>query len=158
MLPKEIDILCPLLLEIERRDGRARPSDKLNSKNIYESLAVFLKLTQEDLDEVTESDKRSKWENMVRFARNDLLKLGYVNNAEWGVWELTERGIEAAKIVRTFSISLDINNTNQTRHRMIALRKEIYKKCVVSGVDKEQALKIACGDDPKLILDVLGKE
>lgn len=125
---------------------------------VYEALSVFFQLTQEDLDELTEADERSKWENRVRFVRNDLLKLGYINNAQWGVWELSERGFEAAKIIRDFSIPLDSKVPSQTSHRMIAIRKEIYKKAVNYGLDKEQALKVACGNDHKLILLVLGQD
>jgi restriction endonuclease Mrr len=91
MLPKYIDINLPLLKEIVRCGDRINVSDKYNGKTIYQSLSEFFKLSQEDLDAETK-DGRNKWENMVQWARNDLVKLGYLSSSETGVWAVTEDG------------------------------------------------------------------
>jgi hypothetical protein len=106
MLPKYRDIYLPLLLEIAERGGNTRPSDHREGKTVYEALALALKLKREDLDMELEEPghaKHSKWENMVRWARNDLVTLGYLDGSEWGVWKLTERGLEAAKSKKMFA-------------------------------------------------------
>jgi len=100
MLPKYKEIYIPLLRELARRGGRSKPSDKSMGKSIYEALAAYFDLTEADLDkqvfEPSNNTYRSKWKNMVRLARNDLVKKGLIGNFERGVWELTERGrIEA---------------------------------------------------------------
>lgn len=106
MLPKYRDIYLPLLLEIAKRGGKTRPSDHREGKTVYEALALALNLTREDLDiELDEpgTAKHGKWENMVRWARNDLVTLGYIDGSEWGVWKLTESGLEAAKNKKMFA-------------------------------------------------------
>ncbi|MDO8427442.1 MAG: winged helix-turn-helix domain-containing protein [Deltaproteobacteria bacterium] len=114
-------------------------------------------MTEEALELINESDKRNKWETRVRFARNDLVKLGFISNAQRGVWELTERCLELLKILRNNPIVFDSSELH-AGHRVVALRKEIYNKLVTAGIDKEKAVKIACGDDIKTVLQVLGNE
>jgi len=100
MLPEYKEIQIPLLRELARRGGQSKPSDKRMGKSIYDALADYFKLTEADLDrevfESTNDTYRSKWKNMIRWVRNDLVKRGLIDNSEWGVWRLTERGwIEA---------------------------------------------------------------
>ena len=100
MLPEYKEIQIPLLRELARRGGQSKPSDKRMGKSIYDALADYFKLTEADLDrevfESTNETYRSKWKNMVRFARKDLVKKGLIDNSERGVWRLTESGrIEA---------------------------------------------------------------
>jgi len=105
MLPPYKDIYLPLLLEIAERGGKTRPSEHRAGKTAYEALALALNLKREDLDmEVKEPEhpKRNKWENMVRWARKDLVDLGYLDGSEWGVWKLTEKGWEATKSKKMF--------------------------------------------------------
>ena len=95
MLPKYREIQNPLLLEIFNRGGRIRPKDKYHGKNIYESLADYFKLSEEELslevDEPSQGKSRNKWENMVRWTRNDLVKKGLLSKKERGIWILTEK-------------------------------------------------------------------
>ncbi len=99
MLPAYRDICLPLLLEIAKRGGKTRPQEKRNGTTVYESLAIYFSLTRQDLAaEVNEpgAGKRNKWENMVRWARKDLVDWGYIDNSQRGIWRLTEKGLKAA--------------------------------------------------------------
>lgn len=100
MLPKYKEIQDPLLAEIQRRGGSARPSDKDgNGLTVYEALATYFELTDEDLSEKvfeTNSAERPKWPNMVRWARNDLRKRGLLDGSRHGVWTLSEKGLQLA--------------------------------------------------------------
>ncbi|MCK9389159.1 MAG: winged helix-turn-helix domain-containing protein, partial [Sulfuritalea sp.] len=90
MLPVYNEIYIPLLAEIRSRGGRSKPRDKnRHGQTIYTALAEYFALTQADLNEkVLEEDgtARSKWENMVRWARNDLKKKGLLLAPSHGVW------------------------------------------------------------------------
>jgi len=96
MFPKYEEIQIPLLTEIAKRGGKVYPSDK-NSKGqtVYEALAEYFDLSPEAVNfEIYESDgkARSKWKNIVRWTRNDLVKKGFMSSANRGIWELTELG------------------------------------------------------------------
>src|SRR3990172_12237933 len=93
MITEHKKIRLPLILEIAERSGRATPSEKRMGKNVYETLADCFDLSQDDLDKET-TDKENKWGNMVRWVRNDLVKLNVISNSESGVWELTDKGWE----------------------------------------------------------------
>jgi restriction endonuclease Mrr len=96
MFPKYEEIQIPLLKEILKRGGRIHPSDKnSNGKTVYEELAEYFNLSSEALNfEIYESNGkgRSKWKNMVRWTRNDLVKKGFISSANRGIWEITETG------------------------------------------------------------------
>lgn len=97
MLPHCDDICLPLLAELQRRGGHSRPKDKnRNGKTIYAVLADYFTLTPADLNEkIYEEDgtARSKWKNMVRWARNDLKKKGLLIAPSHGVWAVGGRGL-----------------------------------------------------------------
>ena len=108
MLPLYKAIYLSLLLEIAERGGKTRPSDHREGRNIYEALAVSFNLTKEDLDaEVEGLPKRSKWENMVQWARRKLVDMGYIDGSEWGDWKLTEKGWKVIKSKRIPDFKLD---------------------------------------------------
>ena len=103
------EIWPELLLELHRRGGTASTSDKNGSGNtVFDELADRFELTAELLS-ITIMDQgreRSKWENMVRWARNDLRKKGLLaDKSKRGTWELTQAGIDRAKEL-TAEISL----------------------------------------------------
>ncbi|HKJ63286.1 MAG TPA: winged helix-turn-helix domain-containing protein, partial [Hyphomicrobiales bacterium] len=59
---------------------------------VYEALARHFQLTRADLDEKIYEQNgapRSKWENMVRWVRNDLKKKGMLVMPSHGVWALS---------------------------------------------------------------------
>jgi hypothetical protein len=95
MLPTYADIEVPLMRELARRGGSARPADRDSSgRSVYEALAEYFRLTPSDLAEVFyENGKpRSKWETMVRYAVRSLRKTGEIERGgAYGVWAITER-------------------------------------------------------------------
>jgi restriction endonuclease Mrr len=91
------DIERPLLKELHRRGGAARPGDSWAGKTIYESLGEYFGLTKENYEETVvepaTGTHRSKWENMIRWARRKLVDRGYLDNSQRGVWTLTQKGL-----------------------------------------------------------------
>ena len=88
MYPRYSEICTPLLREIEARGGSTRPSDEdAKGRTVYEALADYFNLTlTARTAPISETDARSKWENMVQWSRNDLRKKGLIDNKERGVW------------------------------------------------------------------------
>ncbi|WP_420630714.1 protein NO VEIN domain-containing protein [Candidatus Leptofilum sp.] len=94
--PKYSEIQIPLLIEIKKRGGSVRPSaqDK-QGRTVYKALADYFDLG--DIERailVKEGSHDLKWNNMVRWARNDLRKLNYIDGSKDGVWTLSEQGEE----------------------------------------------------------------
>lgn len=93
---KEIDL--PLLLYVSQQGGEVLPKD------CYDHLAKFFELSEQEisvpLSEVSATDRSEpKWNNMVQWARQRLVGLGYLLNAEqsgWGKWKITEAGAQKA--------------------------------------------------------------
>ena len=96
MLPKYKEIQDPLLAELARRGGSSRPSAKdALGRSVYEALADHFDLPADARNEViyeSNGTPRSKWENMVRWARNDLKKAGLLNSPQHGVWAVSSSG------------------------------------------------------------------
>ncbi len=85
--PKYKDIQISLLQYLHQLGGSAEPAQ------LYELLAEFFALTPAERNQSLDSEpQRNKWENMVRWARNDLVKLGHIAGDERNVWKLTEAG------------------------------------------------------------------
>jgi hypothetical protein len=92
MLPKRKDIRQPLLAMLADRGGSARPRD------LYSPLAEHFRLNAADLAETCGGD--SKWQAMVREARDHLVEQGLIHPATGkhrGVWTLTAGGRRAAQ-------------------------------------------------------------
>jgi hypothetical protein len=103
MLPKYNEIQHPLLSELLRRGGAARPSDEdASGYDVYEALSRYFNLSDADQSmRIYENGKaRPKWQNMVRWARNDLRKLGLLDSTRRGVWALTDAGAVQARTVQ----------------------------------------------------------
>lgn len=95
MFPKYKEIQVPLLVELIRRGGQAEPSENdAKGKTVYEALADYFELSQQARNEMIgkEGMREPKWKNMVRWARNDLKKLGRLSSPSRGVWSITEAG------------------------------------------------------------------
>lgn len=101
MLPKYEEIEIPLLAELHARGGRSRPKQRdSRGRTVYEALAQYFQLTGADLSEkVVESNgtTRSKWENMVRWARNELRKKELLIASGYGVWAVGQEGVEVVQ-------------------------------------------------------------
>ncbi|HYE95615.1 MAG TPA: DUF3883 domain-containing protein [Rubricoccaceae bacterium] len=72
-----------------------------SGKTLYLALADYFDLSEEAREEITLDNgrARSKWENIVRWTREDLRRVGLLVSPQRGVWELTERGRAALKEV-----------------------------------------------------------
>ncbi|PEN05041.1 hypothetical protein CRI93_14095 [Longimonas halophila] len=93
MFPKYSEIQIPLLRELSKRGGRSKPSERgPHGRTVYEALADYFDLSEEARNTEIPASGRSKWKNMVRWARNDLKKKGHLNSPRHGVWEISERG------------------------------------------------------------------
>lgn len=114
MFPKYQEIQIPLLYELKKRGGTSRPSDKNeDGKNIYEAIADEFGLT-EDLRSIliyeADGTPRSKWENMVRWTRNDLKKKNFLDSPSHGVWKITDLGIALIESIDNERIGSSIFN------------------------------------------------
>jgi len=94
LFPKYGEIEAPLVDELKRRGGKARPQENGHvGCNVYEALADQFHLTQEERNAcIYENGKsRSKWHNMVRYAVRSLRDSGIIKkNNQHGIWELTK--------------------------------------------------------------------
>lgn len=95
MFPQYADMQIPLLIELCVRGGVTRPSvPDASGQTLYAAMAQRFHLSQADLDEVVyekDGTPRSKWENMVRWVRNDLKKQGLLISPSHGVWAVTSK-------------------------------------------------------------------
>lgn len=98
MLPNYADMRIPLLVELYARGSSTRPSDRdASGLTVYEALARHFHLSPADLKEVVyekDGTPRSKWENMVRWVRNDLKKQGLLVMPSHGVWAVSPKARE----------------------------------------------------------------
>jgi len=91
MFPKYGEIEKPLLDELRRRGGRARPTDRdKQGRTVYEAVADYFALSEEarGASIIENGVARSKWENMVRYARRALKDKGLVDTPVHGIWEV----------------------------------------------------------------------
>ena len=87
--PKEGEIEVPLLRELHKLGGKAKPSE------LYPLLvSYFPELTKEDLERKTLSNPTIyKWHNLVQWARWHLVNKGQIDRSERGIWKITPAGI-----------------------------------------------------------------
>ena len=87
--PSYKDIELPLLNEIARRGGQAKPSE------LYAPLAEVFHLTQEDLKVKRSSQRDTRWKNDVQFVRKVLVEQGELyptSSSGHGVYKITRKG------------------------------------------------------------------
>lgn len=105
--PKQRDVEIPLLLEIDKAGGQARPRD------IYAKVAKhFPQLTTEDLERRLESSPSTyKWHNGVQWARQKLVQKGELDGSVLGVWKVTDAGRRriggSLAVPKTFALRSD---------------------------------------------------
>ncbi|MET4562570.1 hypothetical protein ABIA69_003761 [Lysinibacillus parviboronicapiens] len=89
--PNQSLIHYPLVLELFKRGGKAKPNE------LYESLADYFELSDELRKKtVNENTKELKWHNNVRWARQQLVDKGILkNDSNWGIWELSDNAINS---------------------------------------------------------------
>jgi restriction system protein len=88
--PPQRSVELPLLQEILRAGGEARPRD------LYPAVAGhFPDLTPEDQElRLESSPSTKKWANLVQWARQHLIDRGEIDGATRGLWRITNRGKE----------------------------------------------------------------
>ena len=93
-LPNYESIEEPLLVLLYRRGGR---NYEMRTADTYKPLAKYFKLTFSDMEQtVSPTDPNPRWNNMVRWAREQLRKRGYLGDSPRGVWRLSDDGLLAA--------------------------------------------------------------
>lgn len=138
--PKRREIEIPLLIELKKLGGEAKPKD------LYERVAKhFPELTREDLERKLDSSPSIyKWRNMVQWVRQTLVSSGDIDGSVHGVWKITEQGLKKLEeelgndgvtnintnknVDRSNDISLeDLLNTQESRvsARLLEILKEL---------------------------------
>jgi restriction endonuclease Mrr len=100
--PPQSAVMLPLLVELQARGGRAKPSDQRNGASVYEALSSHFKLSKRKLNVTRETSYAKAWPNTVRWAKQRLVKLGCIDASERGVWKLTALG---RRCIRAASLS-----------------------------------------------------
>ena len=98
----------PLLKALQELGGKAA------AQEVRDRVAANEKLTEAELADCVGLTGLSRFVNKLAFARQYLMETGYMDNAEHGVWALTERGkkaelspAEAAALVQE-AVALDV--------------------------------------------------
>ena len=100
--PEYAEVEQPLLAAIYLQSGL---SYSVRPYEVYDILADYFGLTEEERNvsrhEVTGDGRmESYWSNRVQWARRKLNDYGYLDTkAGHGIWKLSEKGIEHAKLV-----------------------------------------------------------
>ena len=91
VLPTRTEVRPVLLAVLAELGGRARPRD------VYPAVtARFPNIAPEDLA-VALKDGQARWQNRIRWARQDLVEANMIDPSERGWWSLTDRGVDLAK-------------------------------------------------------------
>ncbi len=90
--PSEADIVDALARLLLEQGGAMQPSET------YVPLADHFGLSRNlRSEQIDDGSKRSRWNNMVQWARNDLVKAGWLSKAKRNRWELTSAGLDRAE-------------------------------------------------------------
>lgn len=85
-LPQQKDVEIPLLLEIEKAGGQARPN------GLYPAIKThFPHITEDDQAEVHLFGS-NKWINHIQWTRQALIDKGELDGSVRGVWKITDAG------------------------------------------------------------------
>jgi restriction system protein len=85
--PEFLKYINPVLTTLQANGGAG------NSSNVIEEIIESLGITDEELEEVT-SNGQSRVRNQIQWARFYLFKAGLIDNAQRGIWRLTNEGLE----------------------------------------------------------------
>ena len=85
--PEFLKYVNPVLTTLQANGGAG------NSSNVIEQIIEQLGITDEELEEAT-SNGQSRIRNQIQWARFYLFKSGLIDNAQIGIWRLTNEGLE----------------------------------------------------------------
>ena len=85
--PEFLKYINPVLTTLQANGGAG------NSSNVIEQIIENLGITDEELEEAT-SNGQSRIRNQIQWARFYLFKAGLIDNAQRGIWRLTNEGLE----------------------------------------------------------------
>lgn len=85
--PEFLKYINPVLTALQANGGAG------NSSDIIEQVIEELNITEADLEETT-SNGQSKIRNQIQWARFYLFKAGLIDNAQRGIWRLTNEGLD----------------------------------------------------------------
>jgi restriction system protein len=85
--PEFLKYIKPVLLALQENGGAG------NSTNVIEHVIEILGITDKELEETT-SNGQSRIRNQIQWARFYLFKAGLIDNAQRGIWRLTNDGLE----------------------------------------------------------------
>jgi restriction system protein len=85
--PEFLKYINPVLTTLQANGGAG------NSSNVIEQIIESLGITDEELEEAT-SNGQSRIRNQIQWARFYLFKAGLIDNAQRGIWRLTNEGLE----------------------------------------------------------------
>lgn len=85
--PEFLKYVTPVLTTLQANGGAG------NSSNVIEQIIEQLGITDEELEEAT-SNGQSRIRNQIQWARFYLFKAGLIDNAQRGIWRLTNEGLE----------------------------------------------------------------
>lgn len=85
--PEFLKYINPVLTTLQANGGAG------NSSNVIEQIIENLGITEEELEYAT-SNGQSRIRNQIQWARFYLFKAGLIDNAQRGIWRLTNEGLE----------------------------------------------------------------
>jgi restriction system protein len=85
--PEFLKYINPVLTTLQANGGAG------NSSNVIEQIIESLGITDEELEEAT-SNGQSRIRNQIQWARFYLFKAGLIDNAQRGIWRLTNEALE----------------------------------------------------------------
>ena len=86
--PSYKEIEEPLLREIQKQGGC------VPARELYTPLAEHFGLSPEDRERKRPGRNEAIWDNMVRWARNELCEAGELENPQRGMWKITSQGLQ----------------------------------------------------------------
>lgn len=157
MLPTQKDVEIPLLRELLRRGGSSKPSDiNENGQTISEALADYFDLSEAERNiqyyDHSSKKMRSKWYNIIRYAKWALKKKNFLSSPSYGVWAITEAGIKLIQEINAKEIHLDSNRNNAVSPELFQERQKQAAEIGEKGEffvfkTEKKFLEDSCKDD-----------
>lgn len=119
-LPKQTEIEIPLLEVLIEMGGNGK------AKDIYPLVTKkFPSITDEDL-QIKLASGGNKWTNSIQWARQRLISKGEISTPNWGVWEITDKGLKRLEKKGKIKIE-DIEDIEEILSTQIKNLSEIFE-------------------------------